>query len=69
MKETKENLLASLSEAMTKYGDYPEAVSALRIVGRAVDSIKYDTCKACGEPMEALIRSHHHTKNGVDVTK
>lgn len=27
------------------------------------------TCKACNEPMEALIRSHHHTENGVDVTK
>lgn len=25
-------------------------------------------CKHCGEPMHALVRSHHHTEDGKDVT-
>lgn len=26
-------------------------------------------CAFCGEPMYTLIRAHHHTENGVDVTQ
>jgi len=26
------------------------------------------SCKACGEPMHTLVRSHHHTKDNGDVT-
>ena len=26
-------------------------------------------CAACGAPMETLIRSHHHSENGKDVTR
>jgi len=25
-------------------------------------------CNHCGEPLHGLIRVHHHTENGVDVT-
>lgn len=26
-------------------------------------------CAHCGEPMHGLVRIHHHTENGVDVTR
>ncbi len=26
------------------------------------------SCKHCGEPMYGLVRIHHHTENGTDVT-
>lgn len=28
-----------------------------------------EKCAACGERMYVLVRGHHHTENGVDVTK
>lgn len=29
-----------------------------------------DACKACGEPMETMVRCHHHTdEKGQDITK
>lgn len=28
-----------------------------------------ETCAYCGEKMYTTVRAHHHTENGVDVTK
>ena len=27
------------------------------------------SCVHCGDPMHGLVRIHHHTENGIDVTK
>ena len=37
--------------------------SLLRDLGLA------DTCKGCKAPMNSVMRVHHHTENGVDVTQ
>lgn len=28
-----------------------------------------ETCAHCGEKIYTVIRAHHHTENGIDVTK
>jgi hypothetical protein len=37
-------------------------------LGKAIHAM-IGQCKACGEPMNTIVRSHHHTEDGKDVTK
>lgn len=55
---------------VAKYGDPPVnvAIECMTCMTVLVD-FEHSTCAACGAPMEMLVRAHHHTENGKDVTR
>jgi hypothetical protein len=70
-----DNIGVALSQGLRWQGD-----NVLKVAVAALTDCNYhkeaamieemsERCKWCGERMHTVIRAHHHTENGVDVTK
>lgn len=54
-----------LARPVASYDTEAEAMAA---ADELVSELR-DRCAYCGDPMNVIIRGHHHTENGVDVTR